>query len=189
MPIFENLNLEFEQGWSCIVGSNGSGKSTLLKLISKEIPYEEGSIKGNDLTHYCVQTTEEIPENLENFMMTHTSKSFKIRDMLSINDEWLYQWDTLSFGERKRMQIALAIFEEPHDRELLDNLSQATIILRNKNTFSFKTPFSKAMNEYLSNMEFLDKTQNQQYSELKKLKKSIQTQHEKVSQSKKRIWI
>lgn len=222
MPIFENLNLEFEQGWSCIVGSNGSGKSTLLKLISKEIPYEEGSIKGNDLTHYCVQTTEEIPENLENFMMTYTSKSFKIRDMLSIDDEWLYQWDTLSFGERKRMQIALAIFEEPdvllvdeptnhldtksknivlnalkafkgigilvsHDRELLDNLSQATIILRNKNTFSFKTPFSKAMNEYLSNMEFLDKTQSQQYSELKKLKKSIQTQHEKVSQSKKRM--
>jgi len=222
MPIFENLNLEFEQGWSCIVGSNGSGKSTLLKLISKEIQYEEGSIKGNDLTHYCMQTTEEIPENLENFMMTYTSKSFKIRDMLSINDEWLYQWDTLSFGERKRMQIALAIFEEPdvllvdeptnhldtksknivlnalkafkgigilvsHDRELLDNLSQATIILRNKNTFSFKTPFSKAMNEYLSNMEFLDKTQSQQYSELKKLKKSIQTQHEKVSQSKKRM--
>jgi macrolide transport system ATP-binding/permease protein len=222
MPIFENLNLEFEQGWSCIVGSNGSGKSTLLKLISKEIQYEEGSIKGNDLTHYCMQTTEEIPENLENFMMTYTSKSFKIRDMLSIDDEWLYQWDTLSFGERKRMQIALAIFEEPdvllvdeptnhldtkskkivlnalkafkgigilvsHDRELLDNLSQATIILRNKNTFSFKTPFSKAMNEYLTNMEFLDKTQSQQYSELKKLKKSIQTQHEKVSQSKKRM--
>ncbi len=222
MPIFENLNLEFEQGWSCIVGANGSGKSTLLKLISKEIQYEEGSIKGNDLTHYCMQTTEEIPENLENFMMTYTSKSFKIRDMLSIDDEWLYQWDTLSFGERKRMQIALAIFEEPdvllvdeptnhldtkskkivlnalkafkgigilvsHDRELLDNLSQATIILRNKNTFSFKTPFSKAMNEYLTNMEFLDKTQSQQYSELKKLKKSIQTQHEKVSQSKKRM--
>ena len=142
--------------------------------------------------------------------------------MLSIDDAWLYQWDTLSFGERKRMQIALAIFEEPdvllideptnhldtksknivltalkaykgigilvsHDRELLDNLSQATIILRNKNTFLFKTPFSKAMDEYLTNMEFLEKTQSQQYGELKKLKKSIQTQHEKVSQSKKRM--
>ena len=54
LPIFENLNLEFEQGWSCLVGANGSGKSTLLKLISKELSYEEGSIKGNDLTHYCV---------------------------------------------------------------------------------------------------------------------------------------
>jgi len=222
MPIFENLNLEFEQGWCCIVGSNGSGKSTLLKLISKELKYDEGTIKGNDLTHYCLQSTEEIPKNLEDFMMTYTSKAFRIRDMLNINDEWLYQWDTLSFGERKRMQIAVAIFEEPdvllvdeptnhldtksknivlnalksfkgigilvsHDRELLDNLSQATIILKNQHIFSFKTTFSKAMNEYLTNMEFLEKNQSKQYSELKKLKKSIQNQHEKVSQSKKRM--
>lgn len=26
IPIFENLNIKFEKGWSCIVGSNGSGK-------------------------------------------------------------------------------------------------------------------------------------------------------------------
>ena len=100
IPIFENLDLEFEQGWCCIVGANGSGKSTLLKLIAKELKADEGSIKGNDLTHYCVQSTEEIPSNLEDFMMTYTSKEFKIRDALNINDEWLYQWDTLSFGEK-----------------------------------------------------------------------------------------
>lgn len=222
LPIFENLNLEFEQGWCCIVGANGSGKSTLLKLISKEEKADEGSITGNDLTHYCVQSTEEIPPNLEDFMMTYTSKAFKIRDMLNINDEWLYQWDTLSFGEKKRMQIALAIFVEPdvllvdeptnhldvkskkivldalkafkgigilvsHDRELLDKLTQATIILKNSHIFSFKTSFSKAMNEYLTNMDFLGKSQDKQYSELKKLKKSIQNQKEKVSQSKKRM--
>ena len=222
IAIFENLDLEFEQGWSCIVGSNGSGKSTLLKLISKELKYDEGNIKGNDLTHYCLQSTEEIPKNLEDFMMTYTSKAFRIRDTLNINDEWLYQWDTLSFGERKRMQLAVAIFEEPdillvdeptnhldtksknivlnalksfkgvgilvsHDRELLDSLSQATIILKNKQVFTFKTSFSKAMNEYLTNMEFLEKSQSKQYTELKKLKKSIQNQHEKVSQSKKRM--
>ncbi len=222
IPVFENLNLEFEQGWCCIVGSNGSGKSTLLKLISKELKYEEGTIKGNDLTHYCMQSTQDMPQNLEDFMATYTSKAFRIRDMLNINDEWLYQWDTLSFGERKRMQIAVAIFEEPdvllvdeptnhldtksknivlnalksfkgigilvsHDRELLDSLSTATIILKNQHIFSFKTTFSKAMDEYLTNMEFLEKSQSKQYSELKKLKKSIQSQHEKVTQSKKRM--
>lgn len=222
MPIFENLDLEFDQGWCCLVGANGSGKSTLLKLISKDLKYEEGSIKGNDLTHYCMQSTEEMPQNLEDFMSTYTSKAFRIRDMLNIDDSWLYQWDTLSFGERKRMQIAVAIFEEPdvllvdeptnhldrkskdivldalksfkgigilvsHDRELLDKLSTATIILKNKNIFSFKTPFSKAMDEFSINMEFLEKTQSKQYAELKKLKKSIQNQHEKVSQSKKRM--
>ena len=222
ISIFENLTLEFEQGWSSIVGSNGSGKSTLLKLISKELKVDEGSITGNDLTHYCLQSTEEIPQNLEDFMMTYTSKAFKIRDSLNISDEWLYQWDTLSFGEKKRMQIALAIFEEPdvllvdeptnhldtksktivlnalknfkgigilvsHDRELLDALSQATIILKNKQIYLFKTSFSKSMDEYLTNMEFVGKTQDKQNIQLKKLKKSIQSQHEKVSQSKKRM--
>ena len=222
MPIFENLDLEFEQGWTCLVGANGSGKSTLLKLISKDLKYEEGSIKGNELTHYCMQSTEEMPQNLEDFMSTYTSKAFRIRDMLNIDDSWLYQWDTLSFGERKRMQIAVAIFEEPdvllvdeptnhldrkskdivlaalksfkgigilvsHDRELLDKLSTATIILKNKNIYSFKTTFSKAMDEFNINMEFLEKNQSKQYAELKKLKKSIQNQHEKVTQSKKRM--
>ena len=222
ISIFENLNLEFEQGWTCIVGANGSGKSTLLKLISKTLKVDEGSITGNDLTHYCLQSTEEIPTDLEDFMYTYTSAAYKIRDMLNIDDAWLYQWDTLSFGERKRMQIALAIFLEPdvllvdeptnhldtkskaivlsalkkfkgigilvsHDRELLDSLTQATIIIKNRNIFSINTTFSKAMSEHLSNMEFLGKNQDKQYTELKKLKKSIQNQTEKVSQSKKRM--
>jgi len=26
LPIFENLNLEFEKEWSCIIGSNDSSK-------------------------------------------------------------------------------------------------------------------------------------------------------------------
>jgi len=222
LAIFENLNLDFQEGWSCVVGSNGSGKSTLLKLISKEIKYENGTIKGNDLTYYCPQNTEYQPKNLEDFMLTFNSKSFKIREMLDIKDYWLYQWNNLSHGERKRLQLALALFEEPdillvdeptnhldgkskkillnalksfkgigilvsHDRELLDNLSQASIILKNKNVIAFKSSFSKAMIEYNKNIEFLEKTQIKQNTELKKLKKAIQLQREKVSQSKKRF--
>jgi len=113
LPIFDNLSIEFEQGWSCIVGANGSGKSTLLQLISKEIKTDEGSIKGNDLTHYCTQSTQYPPDTLEDFMMTFNSKSFKIRDLLNIKDEWLYRWDDLSCGEKKRIQLAVALFEEP----------------------------------------------------------------------------
>ena len=113
MPIFEDLSIEFEQGWSCIVGANGSGKSTLLKLISKEYKKQGGSIKGNDLTYYCAQSTELMPENLEDFMFTYTGKAFKVRDLLGIQDSWGFTWDTLSHGERKRVQLALALFEEP----------------------------------------------------------------------------
>ena len=113
MPIFQDLSLEFEQGWSCIVGANGSGKSTLLKLISKEYKAQGGSIKGNDLSYYCAQSTENMPDDLEDFMLTYTGKAFKIRDLLEIKDSWVYSWETLSHGERKRLQLALALFGEP----------------------------------------------------------------------------
>jgi len=111
--IFENLNLEFQEGWSCVVGTNGSGKSTLLKLISKEMKAQNGSIKGNDLSYYCAQSTENMPDDLEDFMLTYTGKAFKIRDLLNIQDSWIYLWETLSHGERKRLQLALALFQEP----------------------------------------------------------------------------
>jgi len=113
LPIFEHLNLKFENGWNCLVGSNGSGKSTLLKLISKELTSENRTIQGNDSTHYCPQSTEYPPKNLEDFMHTFNNLSFKIRDRLNIQDSWLYQWDILSHGERKRLQLAVALFEEP----------------------------------------------------------------------------
>lgn len=134
MPIFQSLNLEFEQGWSCIVGANGSGKSTLLKLISKKMKYQSGSIKGNDLSYYCPQSTETMPANLEDFMFTYTSGAFKIRDLLGIKDSWGYSWDTLSHGERKRVQLALALFEEPdvllidEPTNHLDNKSKSIVI-------------------------------------------------------------
>jgi ATPase subunit of ABC transporter with duplicated ATPase domains len=222
IPIFENLNIEFEKGWSCIVGSNGSGKSTLLKLISKNIKNENGTIEGNNLTYYCSQNTEFPPKNLEIFMLTYNTKAFKIRDVLKIKDSWTYEWNSLSPGEKKRLQLAIALFEEPdillvdeptnhldnksknivlnalksfngigilvsHDREVLDCLSQSTIIVKNKNVITFKTSYSNAISEYKKNLEFLEKTQMKQNIEIKKIKKIIQSQKEKVSQSKKRF--
>ena len=84
-----------------------------MKLISKELKKEEGTIQGNDLTYYCAQSTENPPTNIEAFMLTYDSQSFKIRDLLDIKDSWLYQWETLSHGERKRVQLGVALFESP----------------------------------------------------------------------------
>ncbi|MDQ7061227.1 MAG: ATP-binding cassette domain-containing protein [Sulfurimonas sp.] len=134
MEIFEDLSLEFTEGWSCIVGANGSGKSTLLKLITRELKAQGGTIKGNSLSYYCAQSTENMPDNLEEFMLTYTSKAFKIRDLLNIEDAWTYAWETLSHGERKRLQLALALFveadvlliDEPTNH--LDNKSKDIVI-------------------------------------------------------------
>lgn len=113
LAIFENLSLEFDKGWSCIVGSNGIGKSTLLKLIANDLVAQSGFISGNECVHYCKQSTEYPPENFETFMFTFTGETYRIRELLHIQEEWCDRWKTLSHGERKRVQIALALYEKP----------------------------------------------------------------------------
>ncbi|WP_321778473.1 ATP-binding cassette domain-containing protein [Sulfurimonas sp.] len=111
-PIFNALNLDFEEGWSAVTGVNGSGKSTLLKLISKELKTEKGMILGNSLVVYCAQSTEFPPLELEEFMMTYTKEAYKLRDLLQVKDEWLGTWEVLSHGERKQLQLAVALSSE-----------------------------------------------------------------------------
>lgn len=111
--IFENLSLELYQGWNALVGANGAGKTTLLKLITKELSPESGNITNNLVTAYAHQSTENLPANAEEFFGSYESKTFKLKDTLEIQDEWLYRWASLSHGERKRIQIAVALFLEP----------------------------------------------------------------------------
>jgi ATPase subunit of ABC transporter with duplicated ATPase domains len=133
-PIFNALNLDFEEGWSAVTGVNGSGKSTLLKLISKELKSEKGMILGNFFVVYCAQSTEFPPQELEEFMMTYTKEAYKLRDLLQVKDEWLGTWEVLSHGERKRLQLAVALssesdvlmVDEPTNH--LDSRSQAIVI-------------------------------------------------------------
>jgi ATPase subunit of ABC transporter with duplicated ATPase domains len=133
-PIFNALNLDFQKGWSAVTGINGSGKSTLLKLISKELKIQKGEILGNDLVVYCAQSTEFPPQQLEEFMMTYTKEAYKLRDLLQVKDEWLKTWEVLSHGERKRLQLAVALssesdvlmVDEPTNH--LDRRSQAIVL-------------------------------------------------------------
>ena len=133
-PIFSAINLDFEEGWSTLTGINGSGKSTLLKLISKELKSEKGMISGNSLVVYCEQNTEFPPKELQEFMMTYTKEAYKLRDLLQVKDEWLGSWEVLSHGERKRLQLAVALssesdvlmVDEPTNH--LDSQSQAVVV-------------------------------------------------------------
>lgn len=133
-PIFNGIDCDIEEGWSAITGVNGSGKSTLLKLIAKELKSEKGMITGNELVVYCPQSTEFPPIELEEFMFTYTKEAFKLRDLLKVEDTWLGAWDVLSHGERKRLQLAVALssasdvlmVDEPTNH--LDQKSQAIVI-------------------------------------------------------------
>lgn len=91
-------------------------------------------ITGNDLVVYCAQSTEFPPPELEEFMCTYTKEAFKIRDLLRVQDSWLGEWDVLSHGERKRLQLAVALstpsdvlmVDEPTNH--LDEKSQVIVI-------------------------------------------------------------
>ncbi len=113
IEILKNINLEFHTGWSAVIGANGSGKSTLLKIIAKELSANNCLIRGNELTYYCAQSTEKEPIEFVDFMTSYDSKAFKIRNSLNIKDEWLDSWKLLSHGQRKKAQLATALFMQP----------------------------------------------------------------------------
>ncbi|MFT5662007.1 MAG: macrolide transport system ATP-binding/permease protein [Sulfurimonas sp.] len=103
-------------------------------MILKEFKSEKGMIGGNNLVVYCAQSTEFAPTELEEFMCTYTKEAFKMRDLLRVEDSWLGAWDVLSHGERKRLQLAVALstpsdvlmVDEPTNH--LDQESQAIVI-------------------------------------------------------------
>lgn len=222
ISLFENVSITFSEEWSCIIGSNGAGKTTLLKLIAKKLIAQSGSIKGNKIVYYCEQKLDALPEGYEEFIYTFNTKTFKLKELLGIEDEWLYRWESLSFGERKRVQIAIALYNEPdillldeptnhldystkkivinalmsftkigivvsHDRELLNTLCTTTIILKNSKIFKYKTEYKNALNEYLKEMNSLNKKYEIQNQKIKTLQKNIYLQKEKVLKNRSKL--
>lgn len=109
----DSLSATFSEGWTGVVGDNGSGKSTLLKLLCSEILPTSGSINPHPFGVYCAQSTEHPPANMEEFALDYSKEAFRLRTALGIEEEWFWRFDTLSHGERKRIQIASALFSKP----------------------------------------------------------------------------
>ena len=112
-PLFSDLTLHLPAGWSGIVGANGTGKTTLLRLATGQLAPEAGTIDAPPRTVYCAQRTDDVPDRFEELIGDQTKVAWSIRDMLGVEDDWLDRWATLSHGERKRAQIAVALWREP----------------------------------------------------------------------------
>jgi len=111
--VFSDLDLTLDPGWTGVVGRNGSGKSTLLSLIAGDVDPDGGRIEGADSALLCEQRTDDAPDGLEAFARRPDSIAGRWASVLGIEADWPDRWDSLSHGERKRAQIAVALWREP----------------------------------------------------------------------------
>lgn len=112
-PLFDDFSLQISEPWTTFAGSNGCGKSTLLNLICKSLTPDNGDIKFDGEIFYCPQETREIPENLYSDFWSDDNETRKFFSLLKITEDMLERYDTLSGGEKKRIQIACALAEKP----------------------------------------------------------------------------
>ena len=112
-PLLNNLTIHLTKGWTGIVGANGVGKSTILKLATGELQPLFGHIAIPEFAIYCPQRTDTVPDHLHALVNAMDGDAFEIKGRLCVEDDWIDRWDTLSHGERKRTQIAVALWRKP----------------------------------------------------------------------------
>jgi macrolide transport system ATP-binding/permease protein len=109
--LFTDLTVQFPHGWTGIVGPNGAGKTTLLKVATGGLAAQGGTVQSQGLALYVAQRTDDPPEFFEDFIWAADATVLKAR--LRVGEDWPERWSTLSHGERKRAQIAVALWREP----------------------------------------------------------------------------
>ena len=113
-PLLTDVVAFFPEGrWTGIVGANGAGKTTLLKLAAGQLSPSRGNIHQLGSAQYVVQRTDAPPTEWDSFMNSWEPTAMEWRRRLGVSDEWADRWDTLSHGERKRVQLAIALAHAP----------------------------------------------------------------------------
>ena len=112
-PLLSGVSARFGAGWTGIVGANGCGKTTLLRLAAGELEPSGGRIARPAGALYVVQRTDDPPPGMAEFLESSDAEAWQVRVDLGVGDDWGERWDTLSHGERKRLQIAVALWRAP----------------------------------------------------------------------------
>lgn len=112
-PILNNVTIAFPQGWTGLLGDNGCGKSTLARLACGLIAPDSGTVSNGLFAVYCPQEADEAPHALADFALDFGREARSLRKRLSLTDDMPWRWDELSFGERKKLQIACSLWQRP----------------------------------------------------------------------------
>lgn len=113
LSLLTNFSVTFPAGWTGIVGENGCGKTTLARIAARLLKPDEGDITPHLFSTYCSQDATIPPHDLEDFALDWGQSAVRLRQMLAIEDEWLWRFETLSGGQQKRIQIACALWMQP----------------------------------------------------------------------------
>ncbi len=111
-PLCE-LTFSAAVGWTGVVGANGVGKSTLLGLAVGALAPITGTVTAPAPAVYCEQRTDHVPGDLAELLCFPDADAGRLASVLGLGADWPYRWETLSHGERKRAQIAVALWRRP----------------------------------------------------------------------------
>ena len=111
--LFNDFSLSTNAKCACIAGNNGVGKSTLLKLAAGILEPSSGKIKVSGETIYVEQECGEIPQSVFSSFWSADNEARKFYSMLGVTEEKISRWENLSGGEKKCIQIAAALAENP----------------------------------------------------------------------------
>jgi macrolide transport system ATP-binding/permease protein len=111
--IVRDLSVHFPAGWTGVVGANGIGKTTVLQLATGLIAPTGGTVRGIGEALYCPQRTDAVPDGLEHLVDDRSAEASVLRRRLGIGTDWARRWQSLSHGERKRAQLATALWQHP----------------------------------------------------------------------------
>ena len=112
--ILSQVSLTFPQGWTGILGDNGCGKSTLVRIACGELAPDAGTVGPTDLVAVrCPQEADVAPDGLTDFALDYGREARELRELFRIEDDMPWRFDELSFGERKKLQIAVALWRRP----------------------------------------------------------------------------
>ncbi|MEE8704998.1 MAG: ATP-binding cassette domain-containing protein [Olsenella sp.] len=108
------VTVTFPRGWTGVVGDNGCGKSTLARVATGQLSPTSGAVGPRGLvSSYCEQDADLEPEGLSDFACDYGAEAVSLRARLGIDDSWPWRYAELSCGQRKRLQVAVALWRRP----------------------------------------------------------------------------
>ncbi|HJA29697.1 MAG TPA: ATP-binding cassette domain-containing protein [Candidatus Olsenella pullicola] len=111
--VLNNVTITFPVGWTALLGDNGCGKTTLAKIACGLIAPDAGSVTRGLACAYVAQDADEPPEGLTDFALDYGREARELREAFRIEDDMPWRFDELSFGERKKLQVAVALWSRP----------------------------------------------------------------------------